>query len=56
MDLLCPDCAAGLHERCQGMVPTGRQVPDRDPYRDRPRMVPEFRPCECACQNVDVPW
>ena len=44
----CPECAAGRHTTCLGSYPTGRSVPDRDPYRDRTGWVPEYVSCECG--------
>lgn len=45
---VCAPCTHGRH--CDGwnVLPTGRQVPDTDPYRDRDRMLPEYVACGCA--------
>ena len=43
----CAACHCGDHLECAGRVPTGRTVPDRDPYRERTRLVPETVPCGC---------
>lgn len=48
----CAACTAGSHD-CAGEVLTGRQVPDRDPYRDRTRLLPEMVACGCdVCAGV----
>lgn len=52
----CPACEEGRHESCHGSIPTGRQVPETDPYRTATRMVAEYQPCGCDCQNSVVPW
>lgn len=47
---MCRGCTVGDHqcaERAQG-VPTGRTVPDTDPYRERTGWVPETVPCGCG--------
>ena len=52
---LCATCAAGQHgEPCLLWVKTGRQVPDRDPYRDRTGWVPEWVRCGCGCSEPTV--
>jgi len=49
---ICDPCHAGRHEGCKHSVPTGRLVPDDDPYRDRTRMVPEWVACGChTCRD-----
>lgn len=50
---LCRGCTVGDHqctERAQG-VPTGRMVPDTDPYRERTQFVPETTACQCECRS-----
>lgn len=49
---VCPACLGGDHGSCAVTFPTGRQVPDTDPYRDRTRMVAEYATCTCeACEG-----
>lgn len=52
--MTCDRCYHGAHDECRETVPTGRQIPDRDPYRDRDRMLTEWTACTCPVCAEDA--